>query len=70
MQIMELVGQLQSAWNGHEGCLQRDAGILTLLGTAKVGFDETTRFESDTRVGQCVIFIPNDDNSNFICPEP
>ena len=21
-------------------------------------------------VGQCVIFIPNDDNSNFICPEP
>ena len=25
---------------------------------------------SDTRVGQCVIFIPNDDDSNFICPEP
>ena len=36
----------------------------------KVGFDETTGFESDIRVGQCVIFIPNDDNSNFICPEP
>jgi hypothetical protein len=35
-----------------------------------VGFDEATRFGSETRVGQCVSCISNDDNSNFICPEP
>ena len=48
---------------------ERSVGLFALIPT-KVGFDKTTRFESDTRVGQRVIFIPNDDNSNFLCPEP
>ena len=50
--------------------LSKNSFFTTFQIYSKVGFDKTTHFGSKTRIGQCVIFIPNDDNSNFISPEP